>query len=567
MRRLFWILGLLGLTAIQAFGQGSNVAGSPGTNVNGAGGIGLPANGPGIPPANGNIFYASNYGVKADTYVVYDAVCSNGSNIVTSATAHFQTVAKIKVGQIIWAIPGAGIGGSVPSVPKTTVQSIDSDTQIHTVGNGIAGCTTGNALIWGDDDTAALNTAWAATIAGINCGSLYLPSGIMMVSAGVMNTPLPATCGSANLFNNAVTVIGTGWQNTTLAPTPDFDLTTCSGSGRVACFNANAVSIFNLQINGYGLLQTSVPGTTANLISVFSPANLVNFSCQDFATSDTNVTGIAVTNFIFWLTDLQAATCGGISVNFSSAAAGSAIIGSYIVPGNGTSPTIASNSPGADFYSTWWGISGVTECAVNFTGYAHEFGEPAQPGAEICVNGGHLTLSGGIVSHNQGIANRAALKITNSGVVQASDETFIDSGAGEFAVSVDATSTFIDGCGNTFTGNINVATGGKFIPCPGAIYPSGPSQPVLTGTGACATFSTQTGTIYYGAFKCTGTTGAATITLTTGTTATNGFRCQASDTTTAADTITTGTLSATSCAFSAAAIVSGDVISFSATPF
>jgi hypothetical protein len=98
---------------------------------------------------------------------------------------------------------------------------------------------------------------------------------------------------------------------------------------------------------------------------------------------------------------------------------------------------------------------------------------------------------------------------------------------------------------------------------------SGPT-PSLAGTGACATFSTQSGGSSVGLFKCTGTSGAATIIITPGFTAQHGWRCDARDETTTADTIlptVPGSNLTTTCTFTSAAIVSGDVISFTALPF
>jgi len=111
----------------------------------------------------------------------------------------------------------------------------------------------------------------------------------------------------------------------------------------------------------------------------------------------------------------------------------------------------------------------------------------------------------------------------------------------------------------------------QFLGMNGPVLENSTTQPVLTGTGACATFSTQVGGGSLGRFTCTGTSGAATITMTFSGffTATNGWACDLRELTTPADPITPTVPGAptTTCTASAAAIVSGDVIRFTAFPF
>lgn len=546
-----------------------NSSGVSTSTLTGGGGGGLAPNSPGIPQANGATFYAINYGVKADTFAVYDAVCSNGSNLVTSATAHFQTAdpvrgTKIRVGERIWAIPGAGTSSSTPSIDITTVLSIDSDSQIHTTANGNSNCGSTQALIWGDDDTAALNTLWTAVNASQNCGAIYLPAGMMAIKGTVMSAALSTVCAS-ELINNSVTINSTGWQTSTFVPAPDFDWTTCPAA---SCIGVPGIQYNNVQLNGFGLSHTDTPAASSKtLFSFNTPAATFQFSCQGFSQADNNVVGVSVPAVgIEWMIDPQIAGCGGNGPNFGAVGP---VIGGYIVPGNGASPVISTAGPnGTDFFNNWFGGSGSNECGLNISGFANMFGMPTKPGAEVCVPAGHLRATGGSFSHSQGIANRAALKITSAGFASATNENFADAGAGEFAVSVDATSTFEDGCGNTYTGNINVTAGGIFIPCFLQIYPSDTNKPTATGTGACATGSlgTQHGTMYYGTIVCGTTTGASSLTLAPGTTATNGFLCFAWDRTTTANILASGAVSTANCPFSGT-VNNGDTIQYLIIPF
>lgn len=96
---------------------------------------------------------------------------------------------------------------------------------------------------------------------------------------------------------------------------------------------------------------------------------------------------------------------------------------------------------------------------------------------------------------------------------------------------------------------------------------AGGVPPVLTGTGACATITTQVGA-WAGTFKCTGTTGAATVTMTwPSNIATNGWVCSAQDESTSADTLKQTSHSATTCILTAAAVAQNDVFVFTGTAF
>jgi len=94
----------------------------------------------------------------------------------------------------------------------------------------------------------------------------------------------------------------------------------------------------------------------------------------------------------------------------------------------------------------------------------------------------------------------------------------------------------------------------------------------ISGTGACATQSTQTGGAWAGSFKCTGSTGTGSVTITPGFTANNSLVCGATDVsgsyTTSFAFVQTNT-SSTSCQLSSAttSITSGDTILFWATAF
>jgi hypothetical protein len=93
------------------------------------------------------------------------------------------------------------------------------------------------------------------------------------------------------------------------------------------------------------------------------------------------------------------------------------------------------------------------------------------------------------------------------------------------------------------------------------------SVPTITGTGACATISTQSGGAWNFSFKCTGATGASTITITFVLPQTNGYHCEASDETTVADKPNQTSHTATTCVLTTTTTASNDTILVNAFGF
>lgn len=90
------------------------------------------------------------------------------------------------------------------------------------------------------------------------------------------------------------------------------------------------------------------------------------------------------------------------------------------------------------------------------------------------------------------------------------------------------------------------------------------STPTITGTGACATVSTQSGGATAGTVTCTGSTGASTLTITFAKTAPHGWTCDVWDETTRADNPSQTSHSQTTCVVTATAIAANDVLVFKA---
>jgi hypothetical protein len=114
-------------------------------------------------------------------------------------------------------------------------------------------------------------------------------------------------------------------------------------------------------------------------------------------------------------------------------------------------------------------------------------------------------------------------------------------------------------------GQSNVGGSGGGINTP-FIQSSGTAA-VITGTGACATVSTQSGGAWSGRITCTGATAASTFVITPGFTANNGWICSVYDETTRANAIQQTSTTTTACTSTATSVTTGDVVVFTAFAF
>lgn len=113
-------------------------------------------------------------------------------------------------------------------------------------------------------------------------------------------------------------------------------------------------------------------------------------------------------------------------------------------------------------------------------------------------------------------------------------------------------------------GRASETTGWQFLTAPTSL--SGVTA-ALTGTGACATITTQTGGEWAGRATCTAATAASTLTITPGTTAPNGWVCAVQDQTTRANLLQQTSTTATACTLTATSITQNDVFVFTAIAF
>lgn len=539
----------------------------------------LAPNTPGTPVNNGpGNFFAATYGVKADALNVQGCTGAIGLSTVTCTGAIFTSA---DIGKIIWA---SGTANSTPDLPQTTITSVVNSTSI-TVAGTLARTMTAGEAVYGTDQTVSLNTAWAAVMAAPNCGTLNLPAGGMIITAGVMNTPVPGRC----LFDQAAilpSIVGQGTQTTIFYPAPNFtyfSTSICSAGGGSGCFGPGQANITNLEIyGGYGGNLIAAHVYNGCWVTLGTPGNLNNVVLQSYFNPG-NMATVCVQSGNSWIMNTQIFGFSGLGTGINctalyiTSAAATTILNGFIVGScnqDGANLIMAANGT-LNIYSSSGSAPQVNPwlCTAGHTTF---FGGMAYAGTTA---GGIKATGAGTTLNLVGVWNTVAsaaypqLLIATLGAkitVTSSNFTNTLASGTTYAVTLDSTSIFVDGCGNTLSANTataNIAAGGLFIPCDSSTYKGSQSVPTVTGTGACATITTQVGNMFAGTLKCTGVTGASTIVLTPGLTAANGWRCSASDLTTNANLLNQSGSGVTTCTLSAATITANDVIAFQLTQY
>jgi hypothetical protein len=527
---------------------------------------------PGVLVGGTAAVFATNFGVKADTLNVVGCSGTSGTNTVTCTGGSFTSA---DIGKIIWA---SGTPNATPDLPQTTITGVTSST-IVTVGTNLIRNMTAGEATYGHDDTAAINAAWAALVALPNCGTLTLPAGGMIISSAVMYT-YPSKC---NFDQNSVgaSIEGQGLQTTLFYPAPNFTYANvngpCVAGGNGGCFGPGPVNMSNLGLySGYGGNLVGTNTYNGVWLSVQTPGNLQNVSLSNF-TVPGNMSSVAVTSGNAWLFNTQ---IFGFSGNGSSGCTTLNVNANATVLVYNSFLNSSCGSDGANLISTGgnlilYGITGqcaVQNCMVVTAGHTTIIGGGGPAFNSLLASGVGTTVSvNGYVNTFSTAPLTGVLNATTGAKITVSGSTIKNAAAGtNYIATVDSTSTFIDGCGNSFLSNTATAlvtSGGLFVPCPSTTYKGSQSFPAVSGTGACATITTQVGNMFTGTLKCTGSTGASTIVLTPGLTAPNGWNCSASDLTTSANTLNQSASSTASCTLSSATITANDVITFRLTQF
>lgn len=187
----------------------------------------------------GNVFNVKRFGAKGDARRVDDGVTIGSNTKVTSATASWTSA---DVGKQIWGISAGGI----LRLARTTIAAVVSATEI-TLTSASATSASGVTLVWGTNDTDALQAATAAAKAMPTRGAIYAPAG------GYIFTALPFDFGETAV-HPACSLIGDGSNCTVFYPSPDYSFaSTTSNTGMFARFDSECRegSIEGVRVEGH----------------------------------------------------------------------------------------------------------------------------------------------------------------------------------------------------------------------------------------------------------------------------------------------------------------------------
>ena len=176
---------------------------------------------------------ATQYGVVGEGHFVFGVSVVSGQSTITYASGGF--LANAKVGQIVFASNLGAEGfqaGAVLVVPQGTITEINSDTEITVSSTATATLSSSGCLVWGTDESSALETAWTAAVAANTM--LILPAvnpegtgpAVILVQSPQLNSGSVYGTGASR---RGVGASGGGMISTYLVPTPSFAFPTSGG--------------------------------------------------------------------------------------------------------------------------------------------------------------------------------------------------------------------------------------------------------------------------------------------------------------------------------------------------
>ncbi len=136
-------------------------------------------------------YYGAVHDGQTTQMTTNDGTITSGAAILTSATgAVFKST---DVGKVI-VVSGAGVAGAPL---KTTILTFTSSTQVTLNANASTSVTTAN-IVWGTDDTAAIQSAILAAYDALS-GNVYFPNGIYIIN-GAMQTSIDGAIPNSQLY-------------------------------------------------------------------------------------------------------------------------------------------------------------------------------------------------------------------------------------------------------------------------------------------------------------------------------------------------------------------------------
>ena len=242
MKRILAVLALLAIPAMTLAQSG--VGGGGQSNASGGG----------VSAATkrlGNTYYLTGFGGLANGHNTTDAVTTNVSPIVTSATAHFQTNAI--VGEDVYVL--GNVGQSIVTGTVAQILSIDSDTQIHMTANATATTSVGILFFGSNDDASWTAIDAAASTGGGMCNmTIVVPAGMSRVTkAHMYNSLYNSNCIALDTTTGGVTLQGEGIKSSFIVVGPDYDYTNAWGNNSATYFQ-------DIQFTGLTVQSASANG-------------------------------------------------------------------------------------------------------------------------------------------------------------------------------------------------------------------------------------------------------------------------------------------------------------------
>jgi hypothetical protein len=173
---------------------------------------------------NASVVYASNYGVTANTQVALQASWSNASKTITTASGD-PAFSSGDVGKVIFGVSNTiqangylngttMFSGTITAVSSAHVCTISNNTTDASSAPNPSGFT--GWVLWGTDDTAALQAAWNASLSATG-QTLVLPPGLMMI------TSAPFINLNGNICNNGIVGAGPNSSGSVLVPAASYN--------------------------------------------------------------------------------------------------------------------------------------------------------------------------------------------------------------------------------------------------------------------------------------------------------------------------------------------------------
>lgn len=418
---------------------------------------------PYVPPSpTPNWINVKAYGAKGDAQKVTDG--AGGVGYITSSTANFQAS---DVGKVIWAVTG-DTSGTV--LVQTTIASIVSSTRVNLASGGV-GANTGLVVVWGTDDTAALQAASTAAVAmyhggGGSTNAIQLtsnPPTIYCPAGGYIFQKLPFDFTKQGYAFAGPNFIGDGANATYFYPSANYDFTTTyanrgmmvsGGYGYQAIMSgwtldgtncarpSGAAYYYGAELNAKTISDVVVTGFNASGVGG-------GIICEATNVIGCTAAGNAVAGWIF--EPGPTTVVGGLFSNSNPASA--------VVTGFST-PTINGS---ISFHGTTFdepGLQVLNSLNVSLHGCTIYGGDP---NGCLYVDGtSSVYIYGGTIGAFGTPTNATGLKIASGGLVAAYGAYIYGRGS---SYALNNSGTFIDGGGNTIVNNTssNVFTGSGTI--------------------------------------------------------------------------------------------------------